>query len=89
MHRQPQGGIQILGAQVGYDPVIMQRQVQQVLVRVLDNSVAWRDGGGELEERGRDPAGAVLGMVVDAPVVVQRQVPWLGRAMLCLTMDTC
>ena len=27
--------------------------------------------------------GTVLGMVVDAPVVVQQQVPWLGRAENC------
>ena len=33
--------------------------------------------------------GTVLGMVLDAPVVVQQQVPWLGRAMLGSTMDTC
>ena len=30
-----------------------------------------------------DVTGTVLGMVVDAPVVVQRQVPWLGRAENC------
>ena len=30
-----------------------------------------------------DITGTVLGMVVDAPVVVQRQVPWLGRAENC------
>ena len=30
-----------------------------------------------------DLTGTVLGMVVDAPVVVQRQVPWLGRAENC------
>ena len=36
-----------------------------------------------------DLTGTVLGSVVDAPIVVQRQVPWLGRAMLGSTMDTC
>ena len=30
-----------------------------------------------------DLTGTVLGMVVDAPVVVQRQVPWLHRAENC------
>ena len=30
-----------------------------------------------------DLTGTVLGMVVDAPVVVQRQMPWLGRAENC------
>ena len=30
-----------------------------------------------------------VGMVQDAPVVVQQQVPWLGRAMLGSTMDPC
>ena len=31
----------------------------------------------------RDLTSASLGMVVDAPVVVHRQVPWLGRAENC------
>ena len=64
----------------------------QILVLTVQNCAA---------DRG-DVTGTVLGMVLDAPVVVQQQVPWLetleffrscrspgGRAMLGSMMDTC
>ena len=77
-----QGGIQVLGALVGHVSVIMQRQFQQFVWTFQLHADLGTHGAHCGADHG-DLTGTVLGMVVDAPVVVQRQVPWLGPAENC------
>ena len=74
----------VLGVLVGHVSVIMQRQFQQIVEFLTEwwtlqlhadldtHSAHCTADRGDLQV-------TVLGMVVDAPVVVQRQVPRLGR----------
>ena len=85
-----QGGIQVLGALVGHVSVNMQRSSSSSssssCLRFSSSTEWWTfqlhaDLGTHsahcAADRG-DLTGTVLGMVLDAPVVVQQQVLWLG-----------
>ena len=63
----------------------------QFINRVVDIPAAYRSWYAQctLCSRPWTFTGTVLWMFVDAPVVVQRQVPWLGRAGNCGSLRSC